>query len=234
MLKVLEDLVVLQEIDLKRGALLREIGDLPNRKALAEARLSDRRQRLTEAEDAWKKNAAAIKEIEVEIETLRQQIAKMLSQQYEVKNNDQYRALMAEIAGARDKIRALEDREIERMEESETLKAALEQVKAELQSDERETAEAVREFDARDAQLRREAEGLESERAGRAAGIEPDWLARYERILQHHGDRAVVPIERQACGGCHMKLTPQTIQDARRAQSIVTCGYCGRLLYWKE
>jgi predicted nucleic acid-binding Zn-ribbon protein len=30
-----------------------------------------------------------------------------------------------------------------------------------------------------------------------------------------------------------MKLTPQAIQDARRAQSVVTCGFCGRLLYWK-
>lgn len=234
MLKVLEDLIVLQESDRKLGELRREIGDLPNRKALAEARLNDRRQRLTEAEDAWKKNAAAIRETEVEIETLKQQVARMLGQQFEVKSNDQYRALMGEIAAAREKIRALEDREIERMEEGETLKTALERIRDELRRDEQETAEALRDYDARAARLRSEAEAAEAERSALAERIEPDWRMRYERILKHHGDRAVVPIERQACGGCHMKLTPQVIQDARRAQTVVTCGYCERLLYWKS
>jgi len=232
-LKVLEDLIVLQERDRRIAELRRELNDLPNRKALVENRLADRRQRVAAAEDAWKQNAAAIKQLEVDIESHKEQVARMLGQQFEVKSNEQYRTLQSEIASHREKIRALEDREIELMENGESHRAAVDKARAEFREDEREAAEALRSFEARAEALQAELAAEETARAERAAAVEPDWISRYERILRHHGDRAVVPVENGACGGCHMKLTPQVIQDARRAQEVVTCGYCGRLLYWK-
>jgi len=232
-LKVLEDLVVLQERDRRIVELRRELNDLPNRKALVESRLADRRQRVAAAEDAWKQNAARVKQIEMDIESHKEQVARMLGQQFEVKSNDQYRALQSEIAAHREKIRALEDREIELMEEGEACRAAVEKARAEFREDEQEAAESLRAFEARAVTLQSELTTEEAARAERAAAIDPDWISRYERILKHHGDHAVVPVENGACGGCHMKLTPQVIQDTRRAQAVVTCGYCGRLLYWK-
>lgn len=233
MLKVLEDLIVLQERDRRIAELRRELNDLPNRKALIENRLTDRQQRVAAAEDAWKQNAAAIKQLDVDIESHKEQVARMLGQQFEVKSNEQYRTLQSEIAAHREKIRALEDREIELMENGESLRAAVEKARAEFREDEREAADALRSFEARAEALQAELATEEAARAERVAAVEPDWVSRYERILRHHGDHAVVPVENGACGGCHMKLTPQVIQDARRAQAVVTCGYCGRLLYWK-
>lgn len=233
MLKVLEDLIVLQERDRRIHALRRELEDLPNRRALAQQRLEERRRRVSEAEDAWKANAAEIKRLEMDIDSHKEQVARMTAQQFEVKSNEQYRTLLAEIAAHKEKIRQLEDRELELMEAGEARRAALEKARAEFRKDEQEAAETLRAFDAREATLRQELAAEEAARAERAAGIEPDWLSRYERILKHHGDRAIVPIENGACGGCHMKLPPQSAQDARRAQSVVSCGYCGRLLYWK-
>jgi len=99
---------------------------------------------------------------------------------------------------------------------------------------ERETAAEQEALEQRVAIVRRELEERERERAARAAAIPVEWVSQYERILKHHKDRAIVPVERQSCGGCHMKLPPQTIQDIRRKQTIVTCGFCGRLLYLSE
>ncbi len=233
MLKVLEDLLVLQEHDRRLADLRREMDDLPNRKAMAEERLSDQRRRVAEAEEARKKNAAAIKQIEIEIETLREQIGRLTRQQFEVKNNDQYRALQTEMAAHRDSIRALEDREIELMEEGEARRGEMERLKDALAEAEKEVAAQLDALERRAAVIREEWAKQESERAARASSVPAEWMARYERIMKHHRDRAIVPVENQACGGCHMKLPPQTIQDTRRAQAIVTCGFCGRLLYWK-
>ncbi|MCD4680961.1 MAG: hypothetical protein K8S00_11300, partial [Bacteroidales bacterium] len=41
---------------------------------------------------------------------------------------------------------------------------------------------------------------------------------------------AVVPIERDACGGCFNKIPPQHQLDIRMHKKIIVCEYCGRIL----
>ena len=43
-------------------------------------------------------------------------------------------------------------------------------------------------------------------------------------------DRALVNVENGTCTGCHMKLPPYLIHQARKQTEIVFCGYCGRML----
>ncbi len=59
-----------------------------------------------------------------------------------------------------------------------------------------------------------------------------DHLARYRRILKSKKDVAIVPIRGGACGGCHMKLTSQTVISARGGEDLTSCENCGRLVYW--
>ena len=61
-----------------------------------------------------------------------------------------------------------------------------------------------------------------------------DALSRYRRILKSKRDVAVVPIRHGACGGCHMKVTPQTVLSAKAADHLVSCDNCGRLIYWLD
>ena len=61
--------------------------------------------------------------------------------------------------------------------------------------------------------------------------VDAAWLSRYERILQHRGDFAVVGIERGVCMGCHMQLPPQLVHDARKQDTLTTCSFCGRILF---
>jgi hypothetical protein len=56
-------------------------------------------------------------------------------------------------------------------------------------------------------------------------------LTRYRRILQSKGDVALVPVDHGSCGGCHMKLTTQTVNNARREDALAACENCGRLVY---
>ena len=62
--------------------------------------------------------------------------------------------------------------------------------------------------------------------------VPEDVLARYRRILKSKKDVAIVPINGGACGGCHMKLTSQTVLSAKAADKLVSCDNCGRMVYW--
>jgi len=64
--------------------------------------------------------------------------------------------------------------------------------------------------------------------------VPEDVLARYRRILKSKKDVATVPIRHGACGGCHMKMTSQTVLMAKAAEHLVSCDNCGRLVYWLE
>jgi predicted nucleic acid-binding Zn-ribbon protein len=233
-LKVLADLHAIQEKDRQIAQLRRHQKEIPARKAAIEARLHEHQAALKQAEEEWKKSAAAIKEIENEIETHREHITRYRQQQFEVKSNEAYKSLQHEIAVAQQKVREREDREIERMEAGEAARAVVEQARGSLKGEEAEVAQETGALDERSARIDREVAEVEAERARLVVGVDRDWLGRYERIQKHVGDYAVVPVDNGSCGGCHMKLPPQAIHDAKRAQSVTSCAFCSRLLYWPE
>jgi hypothetical protein len=41
---------------------------------------------------------------------------------------------------------------------------------------------------------------------------------------------AVVPIEREACGGCFSKIPPQRQLDVKARKKVIVCEHCGRIL----
>lgn len=61
--------------------------------------------------------------------------------------------------------------------------------------------------------------------------IEQKVLAFYEKIRIWAGNTAVVPVKKQACYGCFMKLNDKTYSEVIKADEICTCPHCGRILY---
>jgi predicted nucleic acid-binding Zn-ribbon protein len=56
-------------------------------------------------------------------------------------------------------------------------------------------------------------------------------LTAYKRIRKNaRNGLAVVPIERDACGGCFSKIPPQRQLDIRMHRKVIVCEYCGRIL----
>ena len=41
---------------------------------------------------------------------------------------------------------------------------------------------------------------------------------------------AVVPLEKNACGGCQTAQPPQRVQEVRGGDRLVICEFCGRLI----
>ena len=74
--------------------------------------------------------------------------------------------------------------------------------------------------------------GIKAERDELAAKIKPNVLKRYESITVRRG-LAVVPVRNQACTGCNMNIPPQLYNTLHKGDSIETCPYCKRIVYWE-
>jgi len=56
-------------------------------------------------------------------------------------------------------------------------------------------------------------------------------LTFYEKIRKWAGNTTVVPVKKQACYGCFMRINEKTYAEVIKQDDIVTCPHCGRILY---
>ncbi len=228
----LEPIYALQKKDRRLIKILREIRDIPQRKSDIEAQLSGSKKKLEQALDSRKHTEATLKELELEVESLKEKVVKYKNQQMEAQTNEQYRAFVKEIGAVEDEIKALEEKEIQLMEALEQGKAIVAERQAKLDGEMAGIADELAELDARAAELNEQAEKMKADRARAAAGCDQALLQKYTRILNNKRDFAVVLVEPGGhCGGCHMKLPPQVTNDARNPTKIVGCNFCGRIVY---
>lgn len=77
----------------------------------------------------------------------------------------------------------------------------------------------------------------EAHRQGREAAarrVPRRLLDRYQLLLEVGRTPVVVPIERGACSGCHLRLPTMVEYKARRSPAVHTCPHCRRMLYAPE
>jgi uncharacterized protein len=231
MLQDLENLKELQVADKEILRLKEEVAALPKRVAVIEEKLAATQAKLEKAKSASKADEAARKKHEANILDLQGKISKFRDQSLAVKTNDQYKALMHEIQFAEQEIRANEDKILEVMMNTEArdkdVKAAEAELKAETAEIEKEKEQA-RQRTAEDEKLLAE---WNTKRDKLRAGIDPDTLRRYERVMKYRGS-GLSEVRDQKCTTCQVMLRPQTYNEVRTGQKIIECESCQRLLYF--
>ena len=55
----------------------------------------------------------------------------------------------------------------------------------------------------------------------------------YEKIRKWAKNTSVVPVTRQACGGCFMRLNDKVYSDIISSEDIINCPHCGRILFYQ-
>lgn len=231
MATLVEQLLILQERDRKLTKLAREAEDIPKRKKDIDSRLNAQRASLKQANDDLMAKTAALKNVENEIESIRDTIRKYREQQFQIKNNDEYKTLEKEIATAEEKISQLEDKQLMAMDAIDEVKQRVQTIEEGMKVDESRIAEDFTMLDKRAEMIEKELSEKKVEREGLLGDIPADMLRRYERIMKHLQSAAMVPIQNGACGGCHMKLPPQIVNDAKKQDQLTLCSYCGRIVY---
>jgi predicted nucleic acid-binding Zn-ribbon protein len=163
--------------------------------------------------------------------TRAESIARLKTQQYQTRKNDEFRAIGHEIERYENEIRKLEDQELELMIEADKLKAEVEVADKSARATKESIARQLADLESKSKALGSQQQELESERQALAAQIDDDVLDQFERLFNSKGDAAVVAVEHGVCTGCHMKITTATAASVKAGKEIVNCENCGRILY---
>lgn len=75
----------------------------------------------------------------------------------------------------------------------------------------------------------REAEHVQA-RQGIAAGVIPEVLKVYDRVVDKHPNDPLVGHDNGACRGCFMSLSPMQVVQVGKGDTIVRCPGCGRIV----
>lgn len=220
----------LQRVDSSLDELHELKGDLPHLVEVLEKKLKDREAARKGLEETIKRSLLRRDEIDLEIVTTKGKIEKYKEQQFQIKTNKQYDALTREIDLAQERINLLE-KEMESLEGKASIaKSDLESLAPELEELQKELKERNTELDRVNKEHEDEELKLEHEREKLIARIDKNDLKLYKRIRTALGGKAVVPVRRNACGGCFKRVPPQISVELRKNSKLMTCEHCGRLL----
>jgi uncharacterized protein len=227
----LTSLVSLQKIDSKLDEIRILKGELPMEVADLEDEiqgLHSRQLRIEEEINGITEFIAQKKEAIKEADAL---IKKYEKQSENVKNNREFEAINKEIEMQQLEIKLCEKHIKDANEEIAEKAVALEKAKKALATKEGVLAGKKGELEKIIATTEKEEKQYNhaSEEARKA--VDHRLLASYEKIRSNYRNGlAVVPVERDACGGCFYSIPPQKQSEIKQRKKVMVCENCGRIL----
>ena len=229
--KDVETLLEVQALEQRLKELDSEINSLPRRLAAIEAQIASQKSALESAQAAQAATQAERRKLESQVQDLKAKVEKSRGHSGEVKNNQEYKALLDEIAFGEAEVAKSEERLLQLMEDGEARAAAVKEAEQALAAAQATIAGEKRAIEERAAADRAERQRVAEQRAGRRATVAEDTLRRYDRVARLRG-QAVAMLDQNACGCCRVRLRPQFLQEILApSDRVFFCESCGRLLY---
>jgi hypothetical protein len=229
----LESLLNLQELDTRLDRMNEQVQTAPQQKKEAQDNLDAQQQAALAAKEDVRHKELEISSINAEIDVIEAHKMKALEQANSIKDNHTYKALLAEVKSLENQVLAKEDNVLDLMEELETLKSSFKQSQAKLQEAVTRVEQMIGDLDTRVQNCQKQIGILGEKREEQAKFVDEEILMRYSRIKQSHGGRkfALVEINGDKCGFCHLTLTKQEMLQAKKRVALNACSNCGSLLY---
>jgi len=227
----LEKLLVLQDREQKIKQIDTEIKTVPLQRRSLESQLAESAGNLETLKQKARQVEVDRKRLELDVATRSESIARLKTQQFQTRKNDEFQAIGHEIERYGNEIRKLEDEELELMEQAEKLKAEVDVADKAAKGTKESISRQLIDLGEKSKTLETRLQELSKERGDLAGKVDEDLLNRFERLFASKGDAAIVAVEHGVCTGCHMKLTTATVKDAEAGKEIVSCEQCGRILY---
>ena len=166
-----------------------------------------------------------------ELKTKLENIAK---KNKDVNNEKELKALQLEEEIAKEQI-SFANEEIERLDNlTKNKEVTLKELQEKLAVEEEDIKEIQIAVDNTIEEISKERNVVYEERSELLEKFDNKILTFYEKIKRWAKDSAVVPVKKQACYGCYMKINDKTYAEVIKAEEIVNCPHCGRILYKED
>lgn len=230
----LKPIIEIQDLDMKMIRLMRI--------------KRERKKELKQIEDLRKDLHDQVKEKQVEVEKLNQEIAgeeeraetirkklkDLEARQGSIKKVEEFNALTQEMTGAERERITLEQKISDLVDKKNVEEELLERIRESLKTSEDSSIALEKEIKSSVDMINEEGTSLKEQRDAMAVNADPETLRIYERLLRNKKDRVVVPMENRTCSGCHIALTAQHENVVRKGENLVFCEHCSRIHYWEE
>ena len=152
----------------------------------------------------------------------------------DVHNDKELKALQLEEEIAKEQI-SFANEEIDRLDNlAKNKEVTLKELQEKLTAEEEDIKEIQVAVDSTIEEINKERNVVYKERSELLEKFDNKILTFYEKIKRWAKDSAVVPVKKQACYGCYMKINDKTYAEVIKAEEIINCQHCGRILYKED
>lgn len=230
----MKTLLQIQALDLRIENCNQRETEIPKQKDKFTVHKKRLAAELKEAEDRCTAIELAQREAESANEQKQAQIIKYEQQLMGVKKNEEYQALLHEIDTLKKQIGQNEERILQSMEDLEESQATLKEDQERIAAEQARIDEQCAEIDSELEEAVAARKVLEAEREPLTSVADQELLQQYNRIRRRVASgRVIVPLNGESCGGCHMFVRPQIVNEVL-AGKVHACQHCSRLIYDKQ
>jgi len=224
-------LLDLQDLDRRLDRLKADLESIPAEIAIHKKEMEGHRSKFSEYEDSLKKIRDDQKRLTGEKADTIARIADYKSRLLTLKTNEEYSAMLKQIAHAEKRIDEIDEKILEAMyEEDETEQS--------VRRAEKERDRALKRSEAREkllndkyAELKDELDSILSEREEAASKVESRYLRMYEKARENGHREAVAGLRSGACGSCLTKIPAQSAGEIKGGKTF-SCPICGSFVVW--
>ena len=220
----------LQAVDKEIARLSAEVAYLPRHIQQIESKLAGAQRQLEADRQALLANQKERRKLEGDVPLYQQKVSKYKGQIFDVKTNEEYKALQHEIEFAEGEIRKIEDKILEKMIVAEELEARVKKTEKQLAGERAEVEKEKAEATARTRADEEALAELTQRREEYRRQMSPEALRIYDSRTRK--GTAVAEVRDGTCGECNVRLRPQAFQEAKTNDQIRQCENCGRILYY--
>jgi len=232
-LEGLNKLVDLQHLDSQLAAFEEEHSAIPAKKENLVQALAQCDERLEAAREKLQASGLEQRRVEQELQEKEALLQRLEGQQNQVKSNDAYTALLHEMEQARQAISICETGILEGMETVEDAKETLASEESAIATERMRLGVNEKTLADREEHLAAEIASMREARVQACGGLEAALLERYQKVLARR-QPALVLVTGEMCNGCRVGIPAQDFIEVLKAEKIITCHSCARILLHAE
>jgi len=225
---MLDRLVHLQETDERIVAFQIEEEKIPRELEEREHDIVEEEGRLDQVRTSLEELEERIMSLNREVEEVKDHQRRCQARALAVKTQREYQAVQREGEIARKRRGELEGQIREVQEEKDPLEDSLLEMESRLEELMKTLKKKQTEADSRLRKIQDEREDLQKTREVEASLIEPDLLAKYQRVFDRYKGKGVVRVSGGVCNGCFMTIPPQLYNQVLAHGGVHNCPNCGR------
>lgn len=227
----LTQLEKIQEIDLKIRVLNQRKSDVPKELLEFDKKLTLIVKRIADLELQKTDFGKVLKQSVAALELNSERMGRTHKKLEDVGNSREFQAATKEVDQLKrvnDDIQIQKEKTNTQIQEIDGKIAALQNERADLQQSRDQKAQEINTVVS---QLDQDLGQFQNQRQEYIVGVDRSILTRYDRVREAREGLGLVPAVSGRCSGCNMMILPQLYNQLHRAQELIDCPNCKRILF---